>query len=406
MSASGDRFLPYGKQKITDEDVAAVTRALRSQYLTTGPEVAAFEAEFATAVGARFAVACSSGTAGLHLAALALGLGPDDSVIVPSQTFVATANAARYVGAEVVFADVSPATGLLLHENLEAAFTRAAGHRKPVAVFPVHLNGQSVDMPAIADFARRNGLRVVEDACHAIGGAIDLQSGNSSLIGDCRYSDMAVFSLHPVKTITMGEGGVVTTNDSELHRRLLLFRNHGLSRDESAFEHRKLAVDQDGVTNPWYYELHALGFNYRASDVNCALGRSQLRKLKEFVAARRALRDRYVEALTPLQQWVTPLETVPYCRPAWHLNVVLIDFEGLGVSRAKVMRRLADRGVGSQVHYIPVHLQPYYRQRYGTQQLPGAERYYERCLSLPLYPEMETGDVRRAVRALENSLKP
>jgi UDP-4-amino-4,6-dideoxy-N-acetyl-beta-L-altrosamine transaminase len=405
MSDAGDDFLPYGRQQIAEDDIEAVAEVLRSRYLTTGPEVAAFEADFAKAAGACFAVVCNSGTAALHLAALALGIGPGDSVIVPSQTFVATANAARYVGAEVVFSDVSPTTGLLRREDLEQAIARAAKKGRCAAIFPVHINGQCVDMRMIAEIAGRHGLRVVEDACHAIGGSELAENGEWHPVGACRHSDMAIFSLHPVKTITMGEGGVVTTNDAELHRRLTIFRSHGISRDKTAFQNKELAFGRDGLPNPWYYEMQALGFNYRASDINCALGRSQLRKLDRFVAARRRLREDYVEALGPLRQIVTPIEIVPHCRPAWHLNVVQIDFATVGVDRATVMRRLTARGIGSQVHYIPVHTQPYYRERYGALRLPGAERYYDRCLSLPLYPEMGKDDVHWVTQALSESLR-
>ena len=400
MTILAKPFLPYGRQLIEDDDVAAVAAVLKSDFLTTGPVVGAFEGAFAGRVGARHAVACSSGTAALHLAAMALDLGPGDAVIVPSLTFVATANAARFVGAEVVFADVDADSGLMPAENLGQALSRAgkAGARVK-AVFPVHLNGQCVDMEAIAGLARKHDLRIVEDACHALGGAYGRGDG-APPVGSCAHAEAAAFSFHPVKAIAMGEGGIVTTNDADLHSRLLRLRNHGLVREASGFENADLALDATGAPNPWYYEMPEPGFNYRASDIHCALGLSQLGKLDRFVAARDALVARYDAALAPLAPAIRPLSRTTAGRPAWHLYVVLIEFEAIGRERSAVMSRLREAGVGSQVHYLPVHLQPYYRKRYGALALPGAERYYARALSLPLFPDMSEQDVDRVVAAL------
>lgn len=400
---SSAHFLPYGHQTVEDDDVAAVAAVLRGEHLTTGPTVDAFERAFAEHVGAGFAVACSSGTAGLHLAALALGLGEGDRVVVPSLTFLATANAARYVGAEVAFADVHPTTGLLGEDNFVAALDDV-GNRGAKAVFPVHLNGQCADMEMVRTVAAERGLGVVEDASHALGGRYEFPGGDECPVGACRHSDMTVFSLHPVKVIAMGEGGVVTTNDETLYRRLLRFRNHGMVRDAAAFEYSERAFDAEDGVNPWYYEMPEPGFNYRASDVSCALGLSQLGKLPRFVAARDALVEYYDEVLRPLAPLVRPITRVDHCRPAWHLYVVLIDFAAAGVGRATVMRRLREHGIGTQVHYIPVHRQPYYQRRYGEQSLPGAMAYYARCLSLPLFPAMSKADVERVVDALSDAV--
>lgn len=389
-------FLPYGRQSIEDDDIEAVVQALKSDWLTTGPAVREFEDAFAKHVGVAHAVACSNGTAALHLAALALQLGPGDSVVVPTITFLATANAARYVGADVVFADVDPDTGLLTPESFEAALRRARGDIK--AVFPVHLGGQCVDMPGILSIARVHNIRVVEDACHALGSGY---GDNGPAVGSCLFSDMSCFSFHPVKTIAMGEGGMVTTRDAVFAERLSRLRTHGMVRDPERFMLPASAFGDDGRPNPWYYEMPEPGYNYRASDINCALGLSQLRKLDRFARRRHELVALYDQALAGLAPAVRPVKRMEGCRPVWHLYPVLIDFVAAGKSRARVMETLRTRGIGSQVHYIPVHQQPYYRNRYGELQLPGADAYYARQLSLPLYVGMEDGDVWRVVNALK-----
>lgn len=403
MTEPGDRFLPYGRHQIDEDDIAAVVSVLRSDSLTGGPMVAEFEQAFAERVGARFAVACANGTAGLHLAAMALGLGADDTVIVPTLTFLATANAARYVGAEVAFADVDPATGLMRPEDLQEAHARAST-RKTRAIIPVHLNGQCVDMEAVAEFAGRHGMRIIEDACHAIGATYGMRSGEEVRVGACRHSDMAVFSLHPVKTIAMGEGGVVTTNDPDLYAALLRLRNHGMVREASLFVQRDEAFDADGQPNPWYYEMSEPGYNYRASEIHCALGLSQLRKLDHFLARRRELANAYDKALKPLAPRVQPIPRVTECASGWHLYVVHVDLSSAKANRATLMRRLFGRGIGTQVHYLPVHRQPYYRSRYGNALLPGADAYYASCLSLPLFPAMSGREVERVVATLADEL--
>lgn len=390
--------LPYGRQVIDESDIASVVEVLRGDWLTTGPAVAAFEQAFAETVDAKFAVACSNGTAGLHLAAMALGLDAADTVVVPAITFLATANAARYVSAEVQFADVDPETGLMTADSLREALQCAEKNgRPPSAVFPVHLNGQCADMRGIRAVAP--DLRIVEDACHVLGGTYE-----NALVGSCRLADMAVFSFHPVKAIAMGEGGAVTTNDSTLCNRLQSLRNHGMVRDPDAYENGDMAFADTGEPNPWYYEMPDIGFNYRASDVHCALGLSQLRKLDRFIVERAALVARYDERLAALAPTVRPIARVASGRPAWHLYAVLIDFEKAGLSRAELMNRMRSKGVGSQVHYIPLYHQPYYRDRYGALELPGAEAYYRRVLSLPLFVTMDEGDVDRVVETLADCL--
>jgi len=394
--------LPYGRQQIDDDDIAAVVEALKSDWLTSGPKVAAFEDALAEKVGAAHAVSCSSGTAGLHLAAVAVGLGPGDRAVVPSLTFLATANAVRHAGAEVVFADVDPDTGLMRPNDLEAALERAGG---PVrAVLPVHLNGQCVDIPGTLSVAARHGAAVIFDAAHAIGAG--WRDGDKTLaVGNGRHGAACVFSFHPVKTICMGEGGAVTTDDDALAERLRRFRNHGMSRDPATFENAELAFDAAGDANPWYYEMAAPGFNYRASDLHCALGLSQLAKLDGRVARRARLVTLYDEALAPLAPRVRPLGRAADSDPAWHLYVALIDFDAAGIERAAVMARLRDAGIATMVHYLPLHLQPYYRRDDGPD-LPGALAYYRRALTLPLFPAMADDDVARVVDTLATALRP
>jgi UDP-4-amino-4,6-dideoxy-N-acetyl-beta-L-altrosamine transaminase len=381
-------MLPYGRQTIEDDDIAAVAEALRGDFLTTGPTVEAFERAFAETVGARHAVACANGTAALHLAMLALKVKAGEVVIAPSITFLATANCARYVGADVVLADVDPDTGLMTPQTLAEAIGRV-GDRRLRAVLPVHLRGDAAELPALAELAGAAGAVLVEDAPHALG--TTMRFGNvAESVGDVRHSAMATFSFHPVKTIATGEGGMVTTNDAALADRLRTLRSHGMVRPAGA--------------EPWWYEMPEPGFNYRLPDILCALGLSQLKKLPRFAERRRALAAAYAEALAPLAPLVRQAARPAWSDPVLHLMTVLIDFEAAGRSRLKVVEALKARGVGSQVHYIPVHRQPYYRELYGDLSLPGADAWYARCLSLPLYPGMEDGDVATVVAALKDAL--
>ena len=396
-------FLPYGRQLIEEDDVAAVVAVLRGECLTGGPAVAAFERALMAATGAGHAVACGNGTEALHLAALAVGLGPGDRALVPAITFLATANAVRYTGAEVVFADVDAETGLITADTAAEAAARAGGPIK--AVFPVHLAGQFGDLPALATLARTRGWAMVEDACHALGTRYDLADGGAGRVGDGRWSDCTAFSFHPVKTVAMGEGGAVTTGDPALAERMARLRNHGMTRDPAGFREPSQAFAPDGRAHSWYYEMAELGFNYRASDIHCALGASQLAKLGRFAARRRALAARYDTLLAPLAPLIRPLAHTPGVEAAWHLYAVLIDFDALGQSRDTVMERLRAAGIGTQVHYLPVPWQPYYRTHQPVPRLPGAERYYTRTLSLPLFPAMEHGDVGRVVTVLTTALK-
>lgn len=407
-AGTGTPFLPYGRQSLDEDDIAAVEAVLRSDWLTLGPTVAEFEAALAATTGAAHAVVCNSGTAALHLAVLAAGVGDGDLAVVPAVTFLATANAVRYVGGEVVFADVDPDTGLMEPAHLESALLRAAidfPGRPVKAVLPVHLNGQAGDLAGLAALARGTAATVIEDACHFVGGEVRSADGTWTPAGSVGHGGLACFSFHPVKTVAMGEGGAVTTNDPAAAERMRRLRSHGVLRDSEAFTCPDQAFATDGAVNSWYYEMPELGFNYRASDLQCALGLSQLRKLPRFVERRRALRALYAERLAPLAPLVRPVPVRDgACRPSWHLSVALVDFAAAGRDRATVMAGLRGAGIGTQVHYLPVSHQPYYRARYGRPDLPGAETYYSRCLSLPLFVDMSEADVDRVVDALAAAL--
>jgi UDP-4-amino-4,6-dideoxy-N-acetyl-beta-L-altrosamine transaminase len=394
-------FLPYGRQLIEEDDIEAVAAVLRGEYLTTGPMAGRFEAALAETTGAKHAVVCANGTAALYLAARALELGPGTKIIVPAITFLATASAPHLNGANIVFADVDPDSGLMRPEDLEHAIARAGGAH---AVFNVHLNGQCGDIEAIAGIARAHGMKIVDDACHALGAHYVAKDGTKSLIGQNAFCDASVFSFHPVKAIAMGEGGAVTTNDPALAGKLARLRNHGMTRDAGEFRHMADAFDDVGRANPWYYELSEPGFNWRVSDMQCALGLSQLKKLDRFLKARRALAAQYDAKLTAFAPHLKPIARHRTCLPAWHLYAVSIDFEALGIGRAETMRRLAKAGIGSQVHYFPVHRQPYYAKRYATAALAGAERYYARALSLPFFASMSRDDTARVTDALTEIL--
>ena len=394
-------MIPYGRQLVTDEDVAAVVDVLRGDFLTTGPMTARFEDGLAGLTRAAHAVVCSSGTAALHLAMLALGIGPGDAVLVPDLTFVADANCARHVGAEVVLADVDPETALLTAETMEAAIETHNG-RPLKAVIVVHINGQSADMAGIRGVADQYGLRIVEDACHALG-AYSVSGHGRAPVGACDFSDLTCFSFHPVKTITMGEGGAVTSHCEELAERLRCFRDHGIRRDPKTFQLDAAAFTKDGMPSPWYYEAQELGCNYRASDIHCALGYSQLQRLDTMVAARARIASLYDTAFAD-QRHVTPVPRAHPDQDGWHLYPVLIDFDGLGHSRASVMTELRDRGFGTQVHYIPISHHPLYRRAARPERLKGTYRYYARCLSLPLFPALTDTDVDCIAAALLESI--
>ncbi|HUA50548.1 MAG TPA: UDP-4-amino-4,6-dideoxy-N-acetyl-beta-L-altrosamine transaminase [Candidatus Sulfotelmatobacter sp.] len=395
--AQGSRYLGYGRQLIGDDDVAAVVEVLRSDFLTRGPAVERFEAALAERVGARFCVAVSSGTAALHLACLAAGLKPGAVGLTTPLTFVASANAMVYCGADVALADIDhEALGLSPH----AASAALGAHPEIELVMPVHYAGLAHAMGALR---RISGPRIiVEDACHALGGAYE----DGRPVGCGAYSEMAVFSFHPVKPITTAEGGAIVTNQPELARLLRLLRSHGIEHAPDRLSDVEAAFEADAV-RPWYYEQQLLGFNYRMSDLQAALGLSQLGKLEVFNARRRAIAERYDAMFVALPHVAIPQSGAgDRARSALHLYVLRIDFGKLCTSRKRFMERLASQGVGSQVHYVPVHHHPFHRGRAvaADRGFPVADRYYAECLSLPLHQGMSDDDVERVIYAVTTAI--
>jgi UDP-4-amino-4,6-dideoxy-N-acetyl-beta-L-altrosamine transaminase len=380
-----NRFIPYGRQSIGEEDIRAVVDVLRSDFLTQGPAVPAFEEAVARHCAAAHAVAVNSATSALHLACLALGVGAGDVVWTSPITFVASANCARFCGAQVDFVDIDPTTYNLSTTALEEKLARAEKSGKlPKVVIPVHLAGAPCDMARIRELSVRYGFRVVEDASHAIGARY---RGNA--VGGCTYSDITVFSFHPVKIITTGEGGLALTNDRTLARRMALLRSHGITRDPEEMI--------EGSPGAWYYEQIELGFNYRMTDLQAALGRSQLSHLEEWISARHQIADRYDRALAALPL-TTPTRDAG-SRSAFHLYVVQVN-DGARSDRKRVFDHLRENGVGVNVHYIPVHLQPdYHRLGFARGAFPNAEAYYEHALSLPIFAAL-TPDMQERVVAL------
>jgi UDP-4-amino-4,6-dideoxy-N-acetyl-beta-L-altrosamine transaminase len=388
-------MLPYGKQTIDDDDVAAVVATLKSDFLTCGPQVDAFEQEFAAMVGAKHAVAVNNATAALHLAMLVAEIGAGDRVVTSPNTFVASANCAAFVGATPDFSDIDPATYNLCPKVLAEGW-----QNDTKAVVAVAYAGQSPDMPAIAKVAHARGAIVIEDGCHGTGGGFT-HEGKDYKIGGHPWADITTFSFHPVKTMTTGEGGILLTNNDEYARLARLYRSHGVTREVDDFN--GLGSDTETLLEQgsWYYEMQSLGYNYRITDLQCALGLSQLKKLPAFIERRREIVAQYNDAFADLPWLQTPqlLHDENAAHISWHLYSVQIDFATLSLSRSEVMQRLREQGVGSQVLYIPVHLQPYYRKEFGYAmgKCPNAEAYYGKALSLPIFPKMSEADVETVI---------
>jgi perosamine synthetase len=415
-------FIPYGRQSISEDDIAAVVRSLRSDFLTCGPEVEAFEKELAALVGAKHAVAVCNATAALHLAIRVLGVGQGERVITSPITFVASANAAAYAGAIPDFCDIHPSNANLDPESLEATW-------KPdtKAVIAVDYAGLPCNMPEIARIARARGAFVIEDACHGTGGGFRVGE-NGWKFGAHPWADITTFSFHPVKTLTTGEGGVLLTNNDGWAAKARLLRTHGITRDPNEFlgllDPSIPAVPSQAANlaeqGAWYYEMQELGYNYRITDLQCALGRSQARQLAGFIARRREIVLRYQEAFANLS-WLT---CPPLAKPTFtsgenefgydptdlslHLYTVQIDFQHLGKTRSQVMSELRRKGVGTQVLYIPVYLQPWYRRHYGyaSGKCPNAEAFYAKALSLPLYPALTDSEVEKVITSVTDLLRP
>jgi UDP-4-amino-4,6-dideoxy-N-acetyl-beta-L-altrosamine transaminase len=391
--------LPYGRQSVDEDDIAAVSAQLRDDWLTQGPAVARFEAALTEITGARYAVAVSSGTAALHVACLAAEIGEGDVGLVPDITFVATGNAVRYAGGRPVLVDVDPTTAHATPACFERALADCGGRAK--ALLPVSFAGSTPDLPAIHALAGRAGALVIEDAAHSLG-ATYAADGKTFRSGSCAHSDMAILSFHPVKHLTTAEGGAITTNDERLYTALCDLRTHGITKDAARLGRN------DG---PWYYEQQRLGFNYRITDVQCALGSSQAKKFPAFLARRRAIAAQYDAAFAKMAELVAPLAVPPGFVGAYHLYVVRVvprrgePLEGVMARRKALFLHLREHGIMPQVHYIPVHFQPdYVKHGFARGAFPGAEAYYAGCVSLPMFPAMTDADVQHVVTTVQHAL--
>jgi UDP-4-amino-4,6-dideoxy-N-acetyl-beta-L-altrosamine transaminase len=378
--------IPYGRQFIQEDDIEAVVKVLRSDWLTTGPVVDRFEKALAEKLGAKYAVVVSNGTAALHLACLAAGVGSGDVVISSPNTFAASTNCALYCGARPAFVDIDRRSYNLDPKTLSAFLSRRDSDGTLKAVIPVHFAGQPCDMEEISRIARQEHLVIIEDACHALGARWQDSQSQWHQIGSCSHSDIAVLSFHPVKHITTGEGGAILTNDVVLYDKVKRLRNHGITRDAAA----------NNGNGAWYYELRDLGFNYRLTDFQCALGISQLNKLDSWIERRREIAATYDRLFGSLEHVGIPYEA-KNARSSYHLYVIRVN------SRLRVFENLQKKGIGVQVHYIPVHLHQVYRERFGFRagDFPLAEDYYDHAISLPIFPLMSDADVLRVVEEVK-----
>lgn len=373
------KYIPYGRQKLDRADINSVVKTLKSDWITQGPKIGEFEKEICKYTGAKYAVAVSSGTAALHLSCLAVGIGKGDEVITSPITFVASSNSVLYCAGKPVFADIQDDTVNIDPYEVEKKITKMTR-----AIIPVDFAGHPVEAEQIQRIAKKNGLLVIEDASHALGAEY-----KRNKVGSCRFSDLTTFSFHPVKHITTGEGGVVTTNRKDLYEKLLMLRNHGITKDR-----RKLS----SFDGPWSHEQHFLGFNYRITDIQCALGISQLKRIDKFLAKRRKIASVYNESLAGIDRISLPIERA-YVRSSWHLYYIRLKREK---ERKSVFQKLRSSGIGVQVHYIPVHLQPYYRKNFGYKEgdYKKAERYYRQTISIPLYPAIKDKEIFYVIKTL------
>jgi len=384
------KYIHYSHQFIDGEDIASVIKILKSDWITQGPKVEEFERALCKYTGSKYAVAVSNGTAALHISSLAAGIKAGDEVITSPVTFVASANCVLYCGGKPVFADVEEDTVNIDPLEIEKKITR-----KTKAIIPIHFAGHPCDVEKIHGIARAHHLVVIEDAAHALGAEyrVHKRKAEWTKVGNGRFSDMSILSFHPVKSITTGEGGAVLTNRKDLYKKLLVLRNHGVTREKSAL----LKKDE----GPWYYEMQDLGFNYRITDFQCALGISQLKKIDRFIRRRREIAQVYEERMADLEEIILPV-TKPFAKPSWHIYCIKVKSS---FKREKIFNKLKAFNLGVQIHYIPVYFHPYY-QRLGFKKgiCKRAENYYRRTITLPIHPSMTDGDVNRVVKKLKEAL--
>lgn len=377
-----DKIIPYGHQYITDEDIQAVVETLKSDYLTQGPKVEELESTFAEYVGAKFAVAVSNGTAALHVCTLALGVDETSNVITTPITFAASANCVRYCGGTVSFADIDPETALIDIDYIKRML-ESSPKGTYQGIIPVDFMGYPVNMEILRNLADKYGLWIIEDACHAPGGSFMDSKGFRQRCGNGNFADLSIFSFHPVKHITTGEGGMITTNDEALYRKLLMLRSHGITKNPDLMEENH---------GGWFYEMQILGYNYRLPDINASLGISQLKKANEWFGRRQEIARLYDEAFMGKIQII---KSSPDVSHAYHLYVIQVE------NRKELYDQLREKGIYAQVHYIPIHTLPYYRNLgYKKGNLPNAEKFYDRCLSIPMYPALKDEEVKYVIDSI------
>ena len=373
-------MIPYGKHHIDNEDIEAVVSVLKSGQITQGPKIEEFESEIAKYVGAKYAVAVSSGTAALHLAGAVSNLGPNNALITSPITFVASANAAFYNRSQVIFADIDLKSINISADSLKKA---VKSNPKIKVVMPIHFAGLPCEMEAIKNISDKNNLTIVEDAAHALGATYD----NGEKVGSCCYSDMTIFSFHPVKSIAAGEGGMITTNDEKIYRKLIRLRSHGINKLDDPYELKEQS-NTNKINNPWYYEVQELGFHYRINDIQCALALSQLKKIDKFISKRMTIVKKYDDEFSTMKN-IKPFQNLGRKLSSHHLYVVNIDFNSIGKSRAELMHELRDKDIICQVHYIPLPMHPYFRNLgFIPEEYPNSLNYYNNCLSIPLFYDL------------------
>ena len=390
------RFLPYSRQSINNNDMKKIVEVLKSDFITQGPNINDFEKDFAKFVGAKYAVACATGTAALHLSCLALGINKKSKILTSAITFVASANCAEFLGANVDFVDIDKNTYCLSVSELKKKLEK----NKIDLVIPVHLCGHSSDMAEIYKLKKKYNFHIIEDSCHALGG-----SYNNFKVGSCKYSDISTFSFHPVKPITTAEGGMITTNNKKIYQKLLLYRTHGIHKNPDAFKNKSLAFDDNNEPNRWYYEMDVLGFNYRMTDLQAALGKSQLKRVRLFTKTRNKIAKIYNENFNDLINLKLPYKNKNVMH-AYHLYTILVNFKKIKKTKNNFMKLLAKKGIGSQVLYIPVFLQPYYKRKYNykSKNFPQSMKYYEQALSIPVFFGLSKREQALVIKEIKNFL--
>lgn len=384
-------FIPYGKQYIDEEDISSLIETLKSPYLTTGPKVKEFENKICEFTNAKYAVAVSNGTAALHLASLVL-LNENDKVLTTPNSFLATSNAILYVGAKPVFVDICEDGNI----NLDLCDEELKRDSSIKAIYVVHFSGNPINQNKLKYLKETYNIKILEDCAHSLGATFENINA-----GSCIYSDLSILSFHPVKHLTTGEGGAITTNNEEFYKKLLELRTHGINREN--FLHKQMSEDKKGNINPWYYEMHSLGFNYRITDFQCALGLSQFKKLNNFIKRRKDIAKNYDKAF--LNTIVKPLYNFDG-NSSYHLYVVKVDFEELNITKAELFSKMRDKNIGLQLHYIPINKQPFYKNiGYGNENTPIMDNYYEECFSLPMYPSLSADEQNYVIKTLLEVLK-